>query len=106
MSDVRRDIQRAERDLAEDEPAGVGRYAKNTALGAMAGVLLLRGSHKLDKLLKKRFPNRKITTADGGEPAVRRSLNRLGAITGGGMGFLGTRVNDQLKELNRNKNRK
>lgn len=84
----------------------VSDYLVNGAAGAAIGAGLMRGSHKLDKFLKKRNPKREITTHPKGDAYVRRNLTELGALGGGGIGLFGTRLGKQAEELKKEQRRK
>jgi hypothetical protein len=72
----------------------------------VGGAALLRGSHKLDKFLKKRNPKRGVTTHPEGDAKVRRNLTELGALGGGGMGLFATRLGHQAEEMKKDQRRK
>ncbi len=106
MGNKRSDDGRDVFDTAlDDESNSAGTYIRNGILGAVAGAALLRGTHRLDKFLKRKGVLKDITTAPGGDDVVKRFLTKQGAVLGGTAGLTGTVLDDQIRRL-RKKNRK
>lgn len=86
-------------DEQDNDEMTIGELIRNVIIGGVAGRFGLRGSHKIDKLIKKMRPKHKISTHEDGEQALLRDLGKVGTGLGAVGAGVGTNFYYQLKDL-------